>query len=596
MSGYVSLWACLARGLKPQKREREGRETPSLKQARTGTAAAMMSLFPNLHFKNVRGDITGGVVAAVVMLPMALAFGVASGLGAAAGLYGAVLLGCLAALFGGTSTLISGPTGPMTVVVVGIMAEFSGDPGLVFTTVMLGGGALILMGWLGVGRYISLVPYPVISGFMNGIGAIIIILQLGPLLGHAAKKGIPANLQALPEFLSSVNQDALIVGGLALAIVYLTPNVIAKIIPPFLLALVICTPLGVFFFQDAPAIGAVPTGFPAPLMPELELGLIFPMLQHAMVIALLCSIDSLLSALVCDSLTRSQHDPNRELQGQGIGNAVAGLFGGVPGAGATMGSVANINAGGRTPVAGMTTGLVLLAVLLWLGPIAAQIPLAVLAGILIKVGVDIIDWRFLRYLLRAPRADVAIMVVVFLVTIFVDLISAVGVGVILASVLFVKEMADLQLANVKAVVGKTLELPLTDEEVNVFDRNAGKIMLIRVDGPMSFGPAKAMVREFETYPGIKKIKSLVLDLSEVPAIDSTGALALDDILRIIQVNKQHAFIVGLQPGVKRILEAGDVLDLIPPDHLHARRLDALRHAARAAGSTHQGDAEEHCKE
>ncbi len=410
-----------------------------------------MKIIHGLHFNNLRGDFFGGVVAAVIALPLALAFGVASGAGAVAGLYGAIFVGFFAALFGGTPPQASGPTGPMTVVFAGMLALFADEQALVFTTVIMGGGILILLGMLGVGRYISLVPYPVISGFMSGIGAIIIILQIGPLLGHGTEAGVVANLMAFPEFISNPAPHTAILGILALGIVYFTPSAIGKIIPPSLLALLVCTPMALFLFPEAPVIGEMPKGFPTPIVPTFRMDALVIMIEEACVIALLCAIDSLLTSLVCDNMTRTQHDSNRELVGQGIGNMVAGLFGGLPGAGATMRSVANIRSGGRTPLSGALMGLVLLATLLWLGPLAEQIPLAVLAGILLKVGIEIIDWRFLRHMVQAPRADVIIMALVLFMTVAVDLITAVGVGVVLASVLFVKEMADLELANLRVI-------------------------------------------------------------------------------------------------------------------------------------------------
>ena len=274
-----------------------------------------------------------------------------------------------------------------------------------------------------------------------------------------------AHLLAIPDVVSSPKIQATALGLLALAIVYLTPSMIGKYIPPSLLALLICTPVARFFFPAAPVIGDIPQGFPALIIPTFHVDVLTVMVQEAFVIAFLCAIDSLLTSLVCDNMTRTQHDSNRELIGQGIGNMVAGLFGGLPGAGATVRSVANIRSGGRTPLSGMLMGLVLLATLLWLGPLAEQIPLAVLAGILLKVGVDIIDWRFLRHMFQAPRADVIIMAVVLLITVVVDLITAVGVGIVLASILFVKEMADLELANMRIITEEHPEIPLTQKKM-----------------------------------------------------------------------------------------------------------------------------------
>ncbi|MDH4185738.1 MAG: SulP family inorganic anion transporter, partial [Nitrospira sp.] len=440
-----------------------------------------MPLIQGLYFNNLRGDLYGGLVAAVVALPLALAFGVASGAGAVAGLYGAIVVGFFAALFGGTPAQVSGPTGPMTVVMAGLITQFGQEPSLAFTAVILGGGLQILFGLSGVGQYITLMPYPVISGFMSGIGAIIIILQAGPLIGHASPSGgVLATLAMLPSFVADPVADAVILGVFSLVVMYGLPERVGKIVPPPLIALVAGTVLGVVLFPGAPVIGSIPTGFPMPAVPSLHLDAVKVVIEEAIVLAMLGSLDSLLTSLVCDNMTRSRHDSNRELIGQGIGNAVAGLFGGLPGAGATMRSVVNIRTGGRTPISGTAHAVVLLAVLVGVGPLAEQIPLAVLAGILMKVGVDIIDWRFLKHVFQAPRADLTIMVVVCGMTILADLIMAVAVGMVLASVLFVKRMADLELMNLRVITAQTEESSLTEEEADVLGRHEGKIILVHI--------------------------------------------------------------------------------------------------------------------
>ncbi len=544
-----------------------------------------MGLVHGLHFNNIRGDIYGGMVAAVVALPLALAFGVASGLGAIAGLYGAIFVGFFAALFGGTPAQVSGPTGPMTVVMAGIVTIFAGNPGLALMAVILGGVFQILLGLSRVGQYIALVPYPVVSGFMSGIGCIILILQLGPLVGHASSpEGVVTTLKAIPGFYGNPVWDAALAGVLVLVIMYLTPGRIAKVAPPSLLALLVVTPLAYVFLPDAPTIGEVPRGFPTPLMPTFTWDTLQIVLESAAILAVLGAIDSLLTSLVCDNMTRTQHDPDRELIGQGIGNMVAGVFGGLPGAGATMRSVANIRTGGRTPISGVLHSIILLAVLLGLGPLAEKIPLAVLGGILFKVGIDIIDWRFLRHILQAPRIDVVIMTVVLLTTVLVDLITAVAVGMVFASLFFVKRMADLELANLHIVTNPTPSTPLLPEEATILEQANGKILLIHVDGPMSFGSAKTMVRRLETVPGFNTFSSVVLDLSKVPAIDGTAALAVEDMLNIVKAHHQHLFFVGMQPHVTEALDGLGVLVQIRPGHRFASRLEALQKASLVEGS------------
>jgi SulP family sulfate permease len=424
-----------------------------------------MTLIHGLRFDNLRGDIYGGLTAAVVALPLALAFGVASGVGPVAGLYGAIFVGFFAAIFGGTPSQVSGPTGPMTVVMAGVFTQYGHDPAMAFTVVMLAGAFQIAFGFFKFGRYISLVPFPVISGFMSGIGCIIIILQIAPLIGQATPEGGPLMaLAGLPDLLLAPQVDATIVGVLSLAIVYLTPAHISRIVPSPLIALLVGSLLVFFVLPAAPVLGEIPTGLPQPHLPTFTVEAVPGIVQSALVLALLGSIDSLLTSLIADNITQTQHDSDRELVGQGIGNFFAGAFGAIPGAGATMRTVINVRTGGRTPISGALHALVLLAIVLGLGGLAQHIPHAVLAGILIKVGIDIIDWPYLRRIREAPRAGVFFMLVVLLLTVLVDLITAVGVGIVLASLLFVKRMSDLQLANIKAITGETDEPSLSEAE------------------------------------------------------------------------------------------------------------------------------------
>ena len=289
-------------------------------------------------------------------LPLALAFGVASGAGPVAGLYGAIFVGFFAALFGGTPAQVSGPTGPMTVVMAGVITQYGHEPAMAFTVVMLAGVFQILFGVFKLGRYISLVPFPVISGFMSGIGCIIIILQIAPLIGHETAGGGPLlALAGLPDRLVAPGRDATIVGLLALAIVYLTPKRIDQIMPAPLVALVAGTLLVLFLFPGAPVLGEIPTGSPDPQLPKFALEAVPGIVQSALVLALLGSIDSLLTSLIADNVTQSHHDSDRELIGQGIGNTIAGAFGAIPGAGATMRTVINVRTGGRTPISGRCT-------------------------------------------------------------------------------------------------------------------------------------------------------------------------------------------------------------------------------------------------
>ncbi len=539
-------------------------------------------LIHGLRFDNLRGDIYGGLTAAVVALPLALAFGVASGAGAAAGLYGAIFVGFFAAIFGGTPSQISGPTGPMTVVMAGVMVQYAGEPMAAFTLVMMAGLFQILFGILRLGRYIALVPYPVISGFMSGIGGIIIILQLAPLIGHTpAGGGVLPTLLALPRSFVAPIWSVTAIGALSLAIVLFTPQRIGRIVPSPLIALIVGSLLVYFLLPGAPLVGEIPTGLPIPKLPSLDLLAMTKMVGTALALAVLGSIDSLLTSLVADSVTRTHHRPNRELIGQGIGNFIAGLFGGIPGAGATMRTVINVHTGGRTPISGALHALVLFALVMGLAPLAEHIPLAVLAGILIKVGLDIIDWNYLKRVRTAPRAGVAVMLVVLGLTIFVDLIVAVGVGLVMASLLLVKRIADLQLAGIKEITGETDHQPLTEGERRILRESGDSILLIRMEGPMSFGAAKDMAHRLGAAD---QYETMIIDLADVTMIDSTSALALEGVILDAQGMGKRILLCGLRPEVSRVLERLDIIGKLAPGGLHDDRLHALEHAAATTGN------------
>ncbi len=549
-----------------------------------------MRLVHGLKFNTLRGDLYGGLTAAVVALPLALAFGVASGAGPMAGLWGAILVGFFAALFGGTPTQISGPTGPMTVVMAVIITKYANDPALAFTVVMMGGALQILFGALRLGSYISLMPFPVISGFMSGIGCIIIILQIAPLLGGVNPEGgVVDALMALPGIVGNIGWEAALGGGGALMIVYLTPKPIDRILPAPLIALIAGTAAVWVFLPGAPVLGDIPTGLPDPQLPRLSFKLLPEMLGSALILALLGSIDSLLTSLIADSITRSHHEPNRELIGQGIGNMVAGLFGAIPGAGATMRTVVNVRAGGATPISGVLHALALLTVVLGLGSLAGRIPNAVLAGILLKVGIDIIDWVYLRRAPKAPRAGVVLMFLVLGLTVFVDLIIAVTVGVVAASLHFVKRMSDLQLSSIRATDGSFGEVPMSAEEEAALERIAEDVLLYHFSGPVSFGAAKGLARRVAPRDGHKV---LILDLSDVTYIDTSAALALDEIIARTGELGLRVYLAGMREPVATVLERLGVLDELPKGRCYASRLDALHGAAMAIESdpkSHRGE-------
>ena len=521
---------------------------------------------------NLRGDLTGGITAGVVALPLALALGVASGLGPIAGMYGAIAVGFFAALFGGTGPQISGPTGPMVVVLAGLFASLSGDAALIFTAVMLAGLLQVAFGLFGVGQYIRLVPYPVVSGFMTGIGVIIIILQLSPILGHDAPAGTLGALGHLPEALSDIHFANLALGLGTLTLVYFWPSKWGKYLPAPLAALISGTLLA-YFFLKVPVLGEIPTGLPELHLPVFSQDQMFLVIEAAIILAILGSIDSLLTSLVADNMTRKRHHSNKELIGQGIGNTFAGLIGGIAGAGATMRTVVNIRSGGRSRISGMTHSLVLLAVVLGLGPLASNIPMAVLAGILVKVGLDIVDWSYLKRAHQGPRWDLALMVLVLVLTVFVDLITAVAAGVVLAALGFVRQVAQLQVASLRNLP----EYVDTPEDKAILARHPREIALFEFTGPLSFGAAADLghhVREHAEQGS----RVLVLELSSVPSLDVSAIMAVETIAQDARSSGRKLFLSGLSDEVREMLAA--LSGGVPGDAVYPNRTEALKAAEK----------------
>jgi SulP family sulfate permease len=564
-----------------------------------------MKKLPGFDFSHFRGDLLGGITAGIVALPLALAFGLQSGLGAAAGLYGAIFISIFAALFGGTNTQISGPTAPMTavsmVVVAGIIAACAGDINraipLILAIFILAGLIQIALGLMKVGAYIRYIPYPVVSGFMTGIGVIIIITQVLPLLGYYPKEdqefvqkhvpeaeevllerilkeeaaeeilvledfketvrragyitkeeirqeamvlaqgdaaGVIGSLKVFPRAAKNVNFIDLILGLLTIGIIYGWKR-INKFIPSQLAALMIVT-IGTFLLvPNYRTIGEIPAGFP-----QLNLNIftmfsfneIGPFIVSAISLAFLGAIDSLLTSIVADNLTKTKHKPNQELIGQGIGNTVAALFGGIPGAGATIRTVVNIDSGGKTKISGMVAGLLLLLVLLLLGPLASKIPAAVLAGILITVGIGVMDWRGLKTINKMPSREVLIMFMVLGMTVFVGLIEAVVAGMILASILFMKTISDVVERRMVSAPLKhfSREIPWADEG-DIIDRVGNKVYIKHLDGPLFFGFASRFQDMVKALP---EIEVVIIRMDKVPYIDQSGLYAMEEAVIALQ--------------------------------------------------------------
>ena len=545
--------------------------------------ASRRSLINGFQWRHWRGDLTGGVTAAVVALPLALAFGNAAlGPGGAIyGLYGAIITGFFAALFGGTPAQVSGPTGPMSVTVAGVVSSLAavgasrelsqGDMlAMVMAAVVLGGLLQILMGVLRLGRYITLVPYSVVSGFMSGIGVIILCLQIGPLLGISSQGGVVSSLQMVSSNFTP-NPAAMAVGIATLVVVFAAPRRVTKVIPSPLLGLLLITPLALWLFpEDLPRIGSIPEGglsFSAPNWSN-HLPLL---LKAALVLAVLGAIDSLLTSLVADNISQTRHRSDRELVGQGIANSISGLFSGLPGAGATMRTVINIRSGGRTPLSGMTHSVVLLVLLLGAGPLAEGIPTALLAGILIKVGLDIIDWGFLLRAHRLSFKTALVMWGVLLMTVFWDLIGAVLVGMFVANLLTIESLTNHQLGNMNTGTGH-----LTTQEQGLMKRCGDDLILFRMQGPLSFGAAKGIS---ERMMLVRQYKVLLLDITDVPHLGVTASLAIERMVKEAERQQRRVLVTGASGKVKQRLAQFGI------KHLIDERLEALDQAAHWINKT-----------
>ncbi|MCC8961904.1 SulP family inorganic anion transporter [Bradyrhizobium sp. Pear76] len=506
-----------------------------------------------------RGDLFGGLSAGVVALPLCLALGALSGLGPEAGLYGAIVLGILASLFGGTPVLVSGPTAPMTLVSAGVVAASmlpNGQVNLAFVVAvfLLTGALQALMGLLRLGSYIRYVPYPVISGFMSGIGVLIFIQQIFPMAGMAAPSSDPAKILAkLHTLPAGFAWPVALMAAATLAIIYLLPRV-TRAVPSSVVALVLVTGASLLFGVDAPRIGAIPSGLPAFVVPEFDFTRMSFIVTTALELALLGAIDSLLSALLADNITKTHHASNRELIGQGIGNMAAALVGGLPGAGASIRTIVNIEAGGSTRLSGVVHGLFLLAVLLGLSGVVRYIPTAVLAGILVAAGLSCIDRRGLGHITKVPRADAALMLLVLVLTVFSGVIVAVAAGLIAASFVFMKNVADL--SEQQTTIG-----PMADEswadELSLPAADRDRLLVKRLEGPLFFGFARGFADIAMRAQGGKL---LVLRMDRVRFMDQSGAYALQDALIDLKAAGQRILIVGLPVAQLDILKT---LHLVP---------------------------------
>lgn len=508
---------------------------------------------PNsIRSPHVRGDLFGGLTTGVVAIPLALAFGVASGMenGAQAGLYSAILLGFMAALFGGTAPQVSGPTGPMTVVATAFIAT-GAPPAQFFLAVVLGGLIQIGFGLLGFGHFIRYVPRTVVSGFMSGIGVIILLLQIQPLLGKPSVSGPLNALSGLFDAVTHLNLTAFLLGLSTIGVIALFPR-ITKAVPSTLVALVLMTAVAHLLALDVPRIGALPSG-----LPQLQLALppaeaLSHILLAALTLAILGSLDSLLGSVVVDNVTGTKHDSNKELVGQGMGNMLSGAFGGLPGAGATMRTLLNIRSGGKTALSGVIHSTLLLAVLLGLSRFASEIPLAVLAGILVTVGLSIIDYQGLKLMQHSPRADRIVLVLVLVLTVAVDLITAVQMGFLVACLLFLRNLSSRQITRSGSLA------PMVDAETPEANALAARVQVVQAEGPVFFGTSEAFFVSLEE--DLSDVRAVIFRMPRVPLIDQTGAFTLQEFVWKMAEKGITVMLSGLPTEPENVLRR---LQIIP---------------------------------
>jgi len=530
----------------------------------------------------------GGITSAVVALPLALAFGVASGAGPIAGLYGAIALGFFAALFGGTPSQVSGPTGPMTVVMTAIIMQYQHDPAITFTIVVLAGVLQILFGILKIGQYVSYVPYTVISGFMSGVGIIIMIMQFSAFTGHASPGGILPTLAHTPEMFLTAVIPALIIGLLTVSIVVFTPQSISRKVPPPLIALIAGTVTGLYILSGAPVLGEVPKGLPTPSFAFPSLHDLPSILSSALTLAMLGTVDSLLTSLVADNFTKTRHRPNKELIGQGIGNMVAGLLGALPGAGATVRTVVNIKSGGRTALSGIIHSIILLACVLGLGFLMEDIPRAVLAGILLKVGWDIIDWPFLKRLWKAGHKDVdrqaaIVMLTVLIMTVFVDLIIAVAIGIVMECLISAKKLAQEQLSDVTFLAGDLQDhtnTVINAEEQKLLELSDNNVMFLKFSGSLSFGSASDLMSNFHEYEGSNNANYVIIDITRVNLMDISIMVAFADMIDIIHSHNKTIILSGTSTPIYDALKHHGILAKLKSEKIFDTYGEALSHVTQ----------------
>ena len=525
------------------------------------------------YLKIFAGDVLGSLNSAIVALPQALAFGVATGFGASAGVWGAIILCFIAGLLRSKVPLVSGITGPVTIVIASIMAALNADISSVILVIFMAGILQVILSLTSLPAIVKYVPYPVISGFMNGIGVIIIIMQINPLLGCPVMSNTITSISAFFKNLHTINYDALLIGVITLVIVFAIPKNFNKIIPSQAIALVICTLLSMKLGLNVDKISNISISFPHLTLPKADLHAVITYFHYAVTLAIVLSSESLLTVLVADSLIKTKTPSKGMLLGQGVGNMVCALTGSLPGSAATMRTVAAINTGSSTKLTAVINPLILMFLLFKLSGFVAEIPLAVLAGILIKIGYDIIDVKLLKVVKFAPRDDLYVLALVFFLTVFYNLIVAVGAGITCAALLYAKRTADSAKLVQKTVYDKDI---IKLEKLLEKDYNH-KIRVVHIDGQFFFGSATQLISQFDEMLGTKY---LILDYSSENLLDISAIFALEDIIIRLQSQKVKILVVLKSDSVKEQFEKHGIINQLGDEHIFRTEPEAIDFAKK----------------
>jgi SulP family sulfate permease len=530
-------------------------------------------------------DLTAGIIVGIVALPLAIAFAIASGVTPERGLYTAIIAGGLIAALGGSRVQIGGPTGAFVVIVYGIVQTY-GVAGLTVATIMA--GLLLIAAGLGrLGVAIKFIPFPVVTGFTSGIGLILIVQQLRDALGLKLTSAPPDVIERIGIYashLGSTNLHAVALSAITLLLLQLWPRVSHQIPAPFV-AVVLTTVAVQLLHWPVETIGTrfgeIRAGFPRLVLPTVSLGELRELVRPALTIAALGGVESLLSAVVADGMIGGRHRSNMELVAQGVANVIAPLFGGIPATGAIARTATNVKSGGRTPVAGIVHAVTLLLITLFFGRLAALIPLATLAAIVLWVAYRMADWPVFRSELSAPKSDALVMLATFLLTVLVDLTTGIGVGMVLASFLFMKRMAEV--TNVRAVVDDFQDpRPSPDVSGAIYRRTVPKgVEVYEINGPFFFGAAEKFKDTLSEVS--KKPKVLVVRMRNVPAIDSTALHALQDLVRRTRRDGTLVYLSDVHAQPLVALQRSELLEEIGESCLFGNIDEALAAARRYLG-------------